>query len=199
MKKLVKASRVIDIIVKISRGICIGVAIACVILLVIGLMIPASEYERFIRTSDMTIDLGPVRLQLTRPMEPGGSVRTFILGILAAGAPALVLAAWCMHLLHKVLLPMSEGRPFDGTVSRTLRRLGWATLITAAAMAALETVCVTLEVGLYDLNELFAPGLVSGCTVGFTIGDLAAPVLILLLSYVFRYGEELQRQSDETL
>lgn len=199
MNKLVKISRVIDTIVKIVRGVSIGAAIACLILFVIALVLPASEYGKLVSTADMTIGLGPVRLQLTRPLEAGTNLRPFISAMLATGVPVLALAAWCMHLLHKVLLPMSQGRPFDGTVSRTLRKLGWATLITTLAAEAMETVLVTLEVGLYDLNELFAPGLVSGYTVGFNTGDLAAPVLILLLSYVFRYGEELQRQSDETL
>ncbi len=199
MEKLKKTARVIDTIVKIVRGVSIGAAIACVVLFVIALLLPASEYGKLVSTADMTIGLGPVRLQLTRPLEAGGSLRPLICAMLGICVPVLALMAWCMHLLHRVLLPMSEGRPFDGTVSKTLMKLGWATLITTVAAEVMETVLVTLELGLYDLNELFAPGLVSGYTVGFNTGDLIAPVLILLLSYVFRYGEELQRQSDETL
>lgn len=199
MNKLVKISRVVDTIVKIVRGVCIGAAIACAVLFVIALVLPASEMGRLVSASDMTVGLGPVRLQLTRPLEAGGSLRPFVYAMLGICVPVLALMAWCAHLLHRVLLPMSEGRPFDGTVSGTLRKLGWAALVTTVAAEVMETALTALEVGLYDLDELFAPGLVSGYTVGFNVGDLAAPVLILLLSYVFRYGEELQRQSDETL
>lgn len=199
MEKLVKISRVIDIIVKISRGICIGVAVAAVILFVIGLALPASQYEQLVSASDMSVDLGSVKLELARPLEPSGDLRTFVCLSMVSGAAAAALAAWCLTLFHKVLKPMSEGQPFGGAVSGTLRKLGWMTLFGGIAIDVLSYVVTRLEVGLYDLNEVFAPGLISGCTVEYVSSGLVAPVVILLLSLVFKYGEELQRQSDETL
>ena len=58
-----------------------------------------------------------------------------------------------------------------------------------------------VQIRMYRLDELFAPGLVRGYTVTNVIdlSFLLIPALLFLLSYVFRYGEELQTQSDETL
>lgn len=199
MEKLVKISHTIDVIVKALRVLCAGLAAAAVILFVIALVLPASQYERLISTSDMSVDLGSVKLELARPLEPSGDLRAFACLSMAAGAAAAALAAWCLSLFHKVLKPMSEGQPFGGAVSGTLRKLGWITLFGGVAIDVLSYVVIRLEVGLYDLNEIFAPGLVSGCTVEYVSSGLVAPVVILLLSLVFKYGEELQRQSDETL
>lgn len=201
MEKLCKTARVLQKITKLLRGLCIGFGIACAILLVIGIFLPDNLYSSFVNTADMSIHLGNVNLQLSRVIEPHGSLRLFVCTTLICAVVTLALSAFGLHLLYNILTSMAEARPFDGSVSRDLRKLGWVSLADVILYSLLSTAAAVLEIALFDLNELFAPGLVTGYTVenGIELSMLLIPAFLFLLSYVFQYGEELQKLSDETL
>ena len=200
MEKLMKTSRIIDGFVRAFRGICLGLTVAVVILTVLTLALPQAQLDEFLADLDTTVSFGSVELRTSQPLPLRGSVRTTAALTLICTGAALGLAAWGLNLLHKVLVPMREGRPFDSGVSATLRKLGWVTLFGGLCIDVLFWVVLRLSLRLIDLTELFAPGVVTGYTVDIPVGgSLIAPVVILLLSYVFQYGEQLQRQSDETL
>ena len=93
--------------------------------------------------------------------------------MLVPAALELAVCGCTVQIFRRVLRPMKEGRPFDGA-ARQLRRLAWVTL---------------------------AANLVLSCAsqVHLDLGFLGPGIFLLLLSFVFHYGEELQRQADETL
>lgn len=93
--------------------------------------------------------------------------------MLVLAALELAVYGCTVRIFRRVLRPMKEGRPFDGA-ARQLRRLAWVTL---------------------------AANLVLSCAsqVRLDLGFLGPGIFLLLLSFVFHYGEELQRQADETL
>ena len=201
MDKLSRTAKILDRIVKILRGICIGFGIACAILLVIGIFLPESKYSMLVNLEDQVIDLGNIRLHLACNIAPAGSIRLPVCAMLTEAMVALGLGAASLHLLHRIFAPMAEARPFDGSVAANLRKLGWLSLIAVGIYFALGSTAATLELAMYDISQLFAADLVTDVSfihsVGF--GLLLIPAVIFLLSYVFKYGEELQRQSDETL
>ena len=200
MEKLMKTTRVIDVLVRVCRGICFGLAIAAAVLLVIELVLPQALFEKSVLSSDMMVDFGVVEVHTSQALPLQGPVRMTVALMLACAALALGLGAWGLSLLHRILVPMREGRPFDGRVSGTLRKLGWVTLFGGLGVEVLSWAASLLGLRLYDFSEIFAPGVVTGYSVDFQVGGaLIAPVVILLLSHVFQYGEQLQRQSDETL
>ena len=201
MEKLSRTATILSRIVKVLRGICIGCGIACAIMLLIAIFLPDSQYHRFVSLADENLVLGNVTFHLTSAIEPTGGLRLPACFILIAAAIDLGLSAVGLTLLHKILLPMSQKRPFDSSVSANLKKLGWVTLAGALVYGVFSAIADTLAIGMYDLNQIFTPGLVTGYTVQQTsdIGLLLIPALMFLLSCVFRYGEELQAQSDETL
>lgn len=201
MNKLSNTAKVLDRIIKVLRGICIGFGIACAILLVIGIFLPDSMYGSFVNFGDRVIELGNLRLELTRDLAPTGPIRLPVCAILVSALAALSLGAAALHLLHKIFAPMAEARPFDGSVSANLKKLGWLSLAAVIAYFVLGGLASTLTMSMYDLNQLFAVDLVADVSIVRSVGFalLLIPAVIFLLSYVFQYGEELQRQSDETL
>lgn len=200
MEKLKKTSRIIDGFVKAFRGIFLGFAIAAAVLLVLALILPQAQFDKLATTSYTFVDIGMVRVNTGQELQLTGPVRLTVALMLVSAVVILLLGFWGLDLLHKILLPMCEGRPFEGGVSDKLRRLGWVSLFAGIVIQVLTYVVTLLEMKLYDLTALFAPGVVTGYTVEFELGGaLIAPVILLLLSHVFKYGEELQRQSDETL
>lgn len=200
MEKLSKTARVLDRIIKVLRGICFGFAIAFAILLVIGIVLPDNLYSHFV-VYDMYVDFGSVQLQLSKVLEPQGPVRLYVCAILASGMAALVLGGFGLHLLRKILAPMKDGRPFDSVVSENLRKLAWLNVGGGVIANVIKILVTMFEINMYDFSELFASNLVTGCTIKYQydITFLLFAALLFLLSYIFKYGEELQRQSDETL
>jgi hypothetical protein len=57
------------------------------------------------------------------------------------------------------------------------------------------------EMKAFDVTVLLNPEVVNGYSYNgtFDCSFLVGAVILFLLSYIFRYGEELQRESDETL
>ena len=65
----------------------------------------------------------------------------------------------------------------------------------------IEVVGSNLAFYMYDVAELFLSENIGKVTINgeISMGSVLAGVLVIMLSYVFRYGEELNKQADETL
>ena len=103
--------------------------------------------------------------------------------------------------IREILKPIAEEKPFDSIVSTNLKRL--ATL--SINLGILYNIIVLSEqimtVFVYDLPGLLISEKITHVSGMFHV-DLTFLVywaILLLLSYVFRYGEGLQQLSDETL
>jgi len=106
-----------------------------------------------------------------------------------------------LRVIRSILEPMSQGKPFTTTVSKNLHRLAVIALVAGAFYEISLAIHTMLTFGNFRLDQLFNYDLVSAITVEYKI-DLwfvAVFVILQLMSYVFKYGEELQQLSDETL
>jgi hypothetical protein len=96
---------------------------------------------------------------------------------------------------------MKEGRPFEAGISSQIQKLALVTLVGGALTETATVVASRTAMNAYDIAALLNPSVVSKYSYNGTFDPtfLAGAAVLLLLSYVFRYGEELQRESDETL
>ena len=92
------------------------------------------------------------------------------------------LMCWGIQLLRKVLKPMAERRPFSGT-GKVLQKLGFVSLAITGIANATDYWLHSIIEHSYHLADLFQ----------------GSAAVFFLLSWVFRYGEELQQLSDETV
>lgn len=125
---------------------------------------------------------------------PTNSVRLAWVGVLAT---VVILGGFVagLALLRNILKPMKAAAPFSGVVTKNLKRLGWLVL----GYACLDTV--------YELwgKDLMLRFVTEAGGTGYTVAHRMNPILfvvaalLFLFSYIFHYGEELQRLSDETL
>lgn len=104
-----------------------------------------------------------------------------------------------IYLLRKILSSISQQRPFSGTAS-LLKKLGWASVALATVQNLFDYVLV------YQYESVDIARLLAGSPItevhfryvpDFTYLVLAA--VLFILCTVFRYGEELQQLSDETI
>ena len=96
---------------------------------------------------------------------------------------------------------MKEGKPFESAVSDKLKKLSFITLIGGGVLSVAKLVGEVVLCKMYDLESIFLNENIISCTAEFNLDMtfLLAFGVLYLLSYIFRYGEELQKQSDETL
>lgn len=104
-----------------------------------------------------------------------------------------------IYLLRKILASISQQRPFSGTAS-LLKKLGLVSVALAAVQNLFDYTLI-YQYESVDISRLFVGSPITEIhfryVPDFTYLVLAA--VLFILSAVFRYGEELQQLSDETL
>lgn len=159
---------------------------------------PGAEYIKLFH-----IDTGSVNWHFLR--EQDMETTYFIKGIVLAFFAAvlkLVESVFLVYILGKLLKPMTKGQPYDGTVSKSLRTFGIGYILIGIAENVISYLQAARASGtLSEIRRIFLPVTVTETTIQYSInlGFLFLGVMIFIFSFVFRYGEELQVQVDETL
>lgn len=149
-----------------------------------------------------TVTLGA--LELTLKQVPGASIgqtMLYLAFLLASAAVSIFLAFRGLRCLRRVLTATAEGRPFDPDNAVQLRQMAWLYLIHGVANSLLSLADARFNLWLFPVETMMASGLFEQVEVNYRFPLSFLPVffLLLVLSWVFAYGAELQRQSDETL
>lgn len=199
MEKMKTMSKNWNTIIGAIRGIFKAAAVVIAVCVVILLFV--SPHHEMWRNGAYSLELGHVTLALIPDGAiPPEATRNRIIGGLVLCIPLLLLVCRCLSIVQDILRPMSEGRPFDRSVSDSFRRLSFYVLIGGFLAEAGRMLNAALQLNRLKF-DLFNPALVSDCTVEIVMdtGFLFLFAALYLMSYVFRYGEELQQLSDETL
>ena len=153
-----------------------------------------ADYEKF--------DVGFLELEVAPAFAPGKWL------VLAQAAFTLLVSCRLFYdgrrgvgYIREILKPMIEEKPFDSIVSTNLRKLAKLSVILGILVNIIILAEQIMTVFVYDL-----PGLLVGDKITHVSGmfnvDLTFLIywaILMLLSYVFQYGEGLQQLSDETL
>ena len=203
MNNLSNTAKKLDKVFEIAHIVFGALAIASAV----GVALIAVAYifkldPEMIGTGYASFDIGFLELTVAEAFAPSKW--------LVLGQAAITLLVACRFLLssrrgvgyiREILKPMTENQPFDSTVSENLKKLArlsielgilWNIIILAEQIIAFFV---------YDLPSLLISEKITHVGGMFNI-DLTFLVywaILLLLSYVFHYGQQLQQLSDETL
>ena len=200
MEKLMKTSKTVDNILMIAYKL---MQVAGIILLVsIGICIIARFVDKLPMAELTSVSVSDVELTFKEPMLIDSAtaviemVVTLVVALLVIG-----ITCYMIQLLRKVLAPMIVGQPFDGTVSKNIKKLGIAVIINGLAIDVVESVMSSMAFYMYDIAELIVSDNISKIMVNseVSLDSVLVGVLVIMLSHVFHYGEQLQQQADETL
>lgn len=203
MEKLTRTAKRIDILLKVLFWIQIVSGVIAILVLVLSIALDATGIEG--GTPMLTLDLDFVSLELAKDAIPSPEVakiqRTLNLAGVLMLVAGLAVGIYCIRLFREILRPMKDGQPFRESVSGSLKKLGWVELIGGAVIACVELAMENLIIFGFNLKELLVSDKISAVTfnMNLDVGFLLAAAACFLLSYIFRYGSELQRLSDETL
>ena len=96
---------------------------------------------------------------------------------------------------------MKEGRPFEENTPNDLKIVALCVFIGGALIQIVGIVERFLLTEAFPMEKIFASDAIAKVEYVFNIdfGFLLAGAALLLLSYVFAHGRQLQQESDETL
>ncbi len=197
-EKLKKTAHVLSVLTKIVYRIALVFAI---LFAVFAVVIPFFG-DSLTSGADMSIELGPIKVELAPSSMPDRSTMYGLAsGELCIAAITLVYAALITRQIHGILAPISEGTPFGGSVSAGLKRLAFTILFGGIVTEAAKFVVMTVMASVFDIGLLFSESAVTDVSVRIDLDTtfIVTFLVVYMLSLVFRCGEELQRESDETL
>ena len=203
MNNLSNTAKKLDKVLEIAHIVFGALAIACIV----GVSLIAAAYilkldPNMIGTGYENFDVGFLELTVAESYAPDKWM------ILLQAAITLAVSCRLMYdarrgvgYIREILDPMKEEKPFDTIVSTNLKKLAKLSI----NLGILGNIIILSEqimtVFVYDLPGLLISDKITHVGGMFNV-DLTFLIywaILLLLSYVFRYGEELQQLSDETL
>ena len=203
MKDLTKTASILHNFLKIA-----SVAIKIVsVALVVGLGILAAGFPfdlppHMVGTGYNHADLGFVTFTVTENYLPDHRIIWYEVAMeMVLSLICMIPAHFSVKAIRNILAPMKNGEPFHNTVSTNLKKLANYTCAFGIGLNLQKIISNIFLVKAYDLHLLLLSEKISHVEFMFVF-DLSFLVVygvLLLLSYIFRYGEELQQLSDETL
>ena len=203
MNNLSNTAKKLDKVFEIVHIVLGALAIACIV----GVALIAVAYvlkldPTMIGTGYENFDIGFLELTLAEGYAPGKWL------VLLQAAITLLVSCRLMYegrrgvgYIREILLPMKEEKPFDAIVSTNLKKLSKLSIVIGVLYNIIILSEQIMTVFVYDLPGLLISEKITQVNGMFNV-DLTFVVywaILLLLSYVFCYGEELQNLSDETL
>lgn len=200
MDKLKKIAKTLDSVAKFIFYINIGAAILVFIgwIIILGEVLKNQNALR----ENLILTLGSVKVGILPEQAPSvtyTNMRFFIGTLVMFSITIFVL--YGVKIVRKILKPMKEGLPFDESISKNLRNLGTMTLIGGGIWSITKVIVDTTTFRYYQISELFRPEMITKVELSVSLDTtfLVIAAVIFLLSYIFQYGAELQKLSDETL
>ena len=203
MNNLSTTAKKLDKILEIAHIVFGALAIACIV----GVALIAAAYilkldPSMIGTGYENFDIGFLELTVAEGYAPDKWL------VLLQAAITLLVTCRLMYesrlgvgCIREILQPMKEEKPFDRVVSTNLKKLAALSIHLGILHNILILSEQIIAVFVYDLPGLLLSDKIIHVGGMFNV-DLTFLIywaILLLLSYVFRYGEELQQLSDETL
>lgn len=196
--KFIRLAGTLDRIAKICAGIfralIIVLLVFCALVLIFG--------DKMFDQSSLSMELAFIKLYLAPEYRSVTSmVKIYaVTSLLCATVGCAFLTCVCT-ILRELLAPIKEGRPFEKSVARNLRKIGWLTLIAGFVNQALVFIKLHFLIKAYPMDEIFSSPAIERLEFKFVLdfNFILIFFVFLFLSYIFSYGHTLQQESDETL
>lgn len=199
MKKLSKACGKIDVLLKVLFWLIIVAVVMEVMSLGALALLPTSVEEM----NGWSLKLGNISLSLAASVDANVDLlRVEAWATMANLIVAAAVVCYGITILRNILSCMIYEKPFDSSVSMNIKKMGELIVISSVLI---NGVIALGDIALYkfgNLTEVLNSEAIANVGIDVKLIDakmLFLGTLVILLSYVFKYGHELQQQADETL
>lgn len=194
---MIKSAKRIDSFCKIAQGFMVAGIIVCAIFIPLTLI-----FGEAIVADGNTLSIGSISFIMNPGYEPEFSALSVsILSTLVFGILICALFWYGIRIFRNILNPMKEGLPFDSQMPRYLKKLGTIMIAGSLIVQICQTAAARIALRVFNLSELISTPAINRINFNFELDFtfIFIGIVIYFLAYVFRYGEQLQRESDETL
>ncbi|MBP3655436.1 MAG: DUF2975 domain-containing protein [Clostridia bacterium] len=202
MDKLVSAAKKLDVFFNVMRKIALVALIVVVCLTAVLTVVSMIDPDAVIGGELNIVDIGPVSIELAPEYAPSNG------NILAHTWVMVLVAIVCggtfyvgIGLIRRILQPMKEGRPFDVNTAGCVKKLAYCSLVLGVAQNVGRLAEAMTAVRAFGLDRLVQNEMIRSVSVNYTLelGFVVIFFVLMLVSYLFAYGAQLQQLSDETL
>lgn len=203
MKKLTKTAATLNTIFNVAEKVLMALAIAAIVCTVLVAAAWLFGWNPdIVGTGYESLDIGILELTVADGFAPDKSIVLIQVAItLALCCGCCLIGCKMVRSISAILSPISQGNPFHETISAELKKLAVFSLILGIAVNLFGILEFIFTTWVYDLPSLLVSEKIAQVQTNYTldISFLICSGILLLLSYIFRYGTELQQLSDETL
>ncbi len=201
-EKMIKTAKALDKVFRVLRIIIAVCAVSFVVIFGVFTVIYVVNPDAAGFSTDTSVVLGALTLDFAEGVVPSNA------DILIHGWTEIVpigvfvfLIWYALGIFRKILKPMTEGNPFSPAVSREIRKLAFVSLIIGVLQSVVSYIQAVNAIHIFELSSLFNSSQIQSVTAyfEFDVSWVIVFFVLLLVSYIFNYGEELQKLSDETL
>lgn len=201
-KKMMKTAAIIDKILKflqvalVVAGCLLLIAGACMVIFKDTIVAHSEYISDSISFGELTLSTAHGSALSDSSLLAKSQLVTCVLCAILG-----VIAWYGIRLLRQIVNPMKNGEPFYAGISGNLRKLAIFVVVGGVVDQIFTRIAYSVMLNAYDIGKLLNTQVVEKYTLNFTLdfSFVAVAAILFLLAYVFRYGEELQRESDETL
>lgn len=195
-KTIDKILQILEIVVKIG----FVAAIVGLVIVVVGLVFNLNP--EWIGTGYGSLELGSLELEIAENTIP--DKRLILMPVAIEMLISLFVAGMMLRAIRcirSIVQPMMDGSPFFQGVGEKIKTLAKYCFILGIKVNLLHIISTTLIVTSFDLENLLTNDMITSVTINAPLDGtfLLTGAVLLLLSYIFRHGEQLQQLSDETL
>ena len=203
MKKLTQTASNLNKVFTVAEKVLFALAIAAIVCVaLIAACWLFGWNPKMIGTGYENLDIGILELQIADTFAPDKNIVLIQVAlILALSCSCCLIGRKMVQSISAILSPISQGNPFHETISTELKNLAVLSLVLGIAVNLFNVVELIFTTWVYDLPGLLISEKIALVETNYTldISFLICSGILILLSYIFRYGTELQQLSDETL
>ena len=180
------------------------IVISIFMIVFIGIMITVDivNPDAVIGDELTSISLGMISIDVADELVPNNTALTIYSCVeILLIVIFLAFVYYFLQISKNILKPMTEDKPFTPTVSINLKKLGNATLVLGILMNIIKWISTFATTHYYNIEQIILSDNIKSFTVNYNF-DLSFVIIcfvLFLLSYIFKYGEQLQQLSDETV
>ena len=197
-KRMKKAAGILESLFKLISGVLCAMVIVCGIFAVLVLVFG----EKIFVPDSVTLDIGFLKFYLREEYRfITDDVKLYAMVSLVTAAGLYGIISYVCVLLCRILSPMKDGRPFEAGMAKDLRKIAWVVLGGGLYSEVLKIAEHFLMIRAYPMEEIFDSKAIYMMkhTIDVDLSFVLVAAAFFLLSYIFSYGQALQRESDETL
>ena len=197
-QKLINAAKNWDTIVKFFGTFMKVMGIIFSVFALLVLIFGEKMYE----AGSISLDFDFIKLYLAEEYQTVNGLMKIhtIIGLLVGSLISFAIY-YASKLLRNILNSMKEGRPFEADIPANLQKLAWTVLIVGAITQIAGIIERVILTKAYPIEQILSSSAIAKIEYSYTIdfNFIFITCILLFLSHIFAYGQELQKESDETL